>query len=133
MGKDSNAGVDSVLQACPDCPICGNTATWETALTANVGGTEVVYGSCSECSCTAEYHDWLARPVPEVTFNEHGLMPCPKCGSADGPHLYWWSRGQAWLGICNDCKHECDARENGEWKVRQIWNGEAEAARDAAV
>lgn len=52
------------LLPCPPCPICRADATWETALTANVGGKEVIYGSCSECSCTAEYHDWLAHSRP---------------------------------------------------------------------
>jgi hypothetical protein len=59
MAADSDTRSDSLLQPCPACPICGADATWETALTANVGGKEVVYGQCSECSCTAEYHDWL--------------------------------------------------------------------------
>lgn len=70
MATDSDTRHDSVLQACPDCPACGNVATWETAMTANVGGEEVVYGSCSECSCTAEYHDWLnsANPWRDMDF-----------------------------------------------------------------
>lgn len=62
------------------------------------------------------------------TFNEDGLLPCPKCES-HGAYTYWWQRGQAWIVICPDCKHEADARESHEHEARAIWNREARAAR----
>lgn len=59
--------------------------------------------------------------------NDEGLLPCPECYSTSGPHLYWWTRGQAWLVICGDCKHEANAREEHEYRARDIWNEEARA------
>lgn len=59
--------------------------------------------------------------------NDEGLLPCPKCKSVDGPHLYWWTRGQAWLSLCEDCNHESSAREAHEFRARDVWNGEARA------
>ena len=60
--------------------------------------------------------------------NDEGLLPCPKCCSVSGPHTYWWSRGQAWLVICAECKHEADAREGLECLARDKWNNEARQA-----
>lgn len=62
-----------------------------------------------------------------VTTNDEGLLPCPECDSLTGPHLYWWSRGQAWIVICQECKHE-EGREGREYLARDVWN---KAARDA--
>lgn len=63
-----------------------------------------------------------------VVTNDEGLLSCPKCHSLTGPYLYWWQRGQAWIVICGDCKHEAHARESTEYAARNIWNDEARAA-----
>jgi hypothetical protein len=99
------------------------------------------------CNIAAAFVEWEAAKLSEAEAeiarlrealeerksetNDEGLLPCPKCESIGGPHLYWWTRGQAWLVICSDCKHEAKARESHEYAARSIWNNEAEAARTA--
>lgn len=44
------------------CPFCWSSASLETAVTANVGGEEIQYVTCVECSAQADPHDWQTRP-----------------------------------------------------------------------
>jgi hypothetical protein len=44
------------------CPFCWSSASLETGVTANVGGEEVRYVTCMECSAQADLHDWQMRP-----------------------------------------------------------------------
>lgn len=94
------------LLPCPPCPICRADATWETALTANVGGKEVIYGSCSECSCTAEYHDWLAHSRPSQASD---------AGEVDAlaeildPFAF-----KSWRGMVDYCIGQGDERPDAE-------------------
>lgn len=44
------------------CPFCWSSASLETGLTANIGGEEIQYVTCVECSAQADLHDWQTRP-----------------------------------------------------------------------
>ena len=54
---------------------------------------------------------------------------CPKCRSVS-VEPYWWHRGQAWIIICQDCKHEA-GRERDEGTAWSVWDAEALAATKA--
>lgn len=66
------------------------------------------------------------------TTNDYGLLACPKCDSLHDPYPYWWQRGQAWIIICGNCKHE-EGREEQEGLARNVWNKAAETARATAL
>ena len=44
------------------CPFCWGSASLETGVTADIGGEEVHYVTCMECSAQADPHDWQTRP-----------------------------------------------------------------------
>lgn len=48
------------------CPFCGGDASLETGVTADVGGSEIRYVTCVDCSAQADPHDWQTRPSPET-------------------------------------------------------------------
>jgi hypothetical protein len=45
---------------------------------------------------------------------------CPKCGGIN-VEPYFWERGQAWIIICQDCKHEA-GREHAEYAAWHVWD-----------
>lgn len=64
-------------------------------------------------------------PHPSETVAEAAKVtiehePCPKCASVN-VEPYWWHRGQAWIIICQDCKHE-EGREDAEYEAWQVWD-----------
>jgi hypothetical protein len=46
--------------------------------------------------------------------------PCPKCQSVNVAP-YWWHTGQAWIIVCQDCRHE-KGRESEEHKAWRVWD-----------
>lgn len=128
---DAADGLDLVANALREVHALGRDGVDDAAFDASM------FGQIAACERGAALlrRAALARPdrmeemegEPAETFNEDGLLPCPKCQCATGPHTYWWTRGQAWLAICGDCKHEATARESHEHEARAIWNKEVRA------
>lgn len=44
------------------CPFCWSSASLETGVTADIGGEDIQYVTCVECSAQADPHDWQTRP-----------------------------------------------------------------------
>lgn len=63
--------------------------------------------------------------MPDVVIHHED---CPICQSEDVAS-YWWQRGQAWIIICGNCKHEA-GRESEEHRAWQMWDEEARDARE---
>ena len=123
------------------CPICGASASWETALTANIGGVEYIYGSCSECSCQADYHDWNTRPATDAAPEEPWEGPLTEEETAmidaawekhkaagpacDIPPPGWYcTRGRGHDGPC--AAHATDA------VLSELYDGSVQLPTDAA-
>lgn len=59
--KHPECALDRAKRLAP-CPFCWSSASLETGVTADVGGDEIQYVTCVECSAQADLHDWQTRP-----------------------------------------------------------------------
>ncbi|MEB2845876.1 Lar family restriction alleviation protein [Endobacterium cereale] len=65
------------------CPFCGSDSSLETGVTSDVGGNEIHYVTCVDCSAQADPHDWQTRPSPENHARATALEEAAKIADAE--------------------------------------------------